>query len=347
MQGQYKVILFVALMNKFFAFPLMIALVFFYSRNIFPDVIYLKNKKFIQGLVISTDDNYLILYNYEKYLKIPLDSIESAEMGYGAILVCLEIEKKSQCNYKLHYLHKNKALVLKSNAGLELEEIPIQKITKITWNKKLPHEKPLAHFEKGFLLSIQTPKSKILGILQNFDASTELATFLDISNNESITIQTQSILSIQWESESQRVPEEKNLRNLYSFLPGYPQWQRQEYTKSILLFSGTFIPGILSYHYFQSARINASPDYQFFPIANQIYLYQKPKNLNYKQQLTLSRGLGLLAVTIYFYHLWDAGTWDAIYPKSEPSYIWQNKEILANQGIPEEIFLFPLLHFHF
>lgn len=258
--------------------------------------------------------------NFEQLVKIPAKTVDSVEVGYTGIPVCISFPEKKEpdCQSLLHLLNADKLVIAVFPGYLDAKEFAHSQITEI--NGKFSGTKPgmiSKIFRPGIVLEFEIKDGrrltgKLLRVsetevqIQKSDTESEQNDNQNSINPEVIPVSR--LVGFRFRREFQDLDKSSSI--MFAWIPGLPQIQRQENLIGYSLLGLSL--GLAGYgiHQNQKLRSYSREEYLFLPVENQVFFAKNPNgNSNYKtayQNSTLSFSILSLLVAYQIYESYFA-----------------------------------------
>ncbi|WCL47996.1 hypothetical protein [Leptospira sp. GIMC2001] len=296
------------------------------SSNIWSDVILLKNGKTIEGKYIESDDNWLVIDNFEKLIRIQSNQVQSMDVGFSGIPICYKLKNNSDknCNGILHFLSRNKMVIAQGSGYMEALEIPISEIDnfQIQINKK--NDQLSRYIRSGIILRISLTNKDI--IIGKYLKTTDRILQFQVEN-ETKKIPENQIQLVEYESDFHI---DENMQYVKYLLPGYSQWQRQSKAKGALLMGMSTISLLgIGYEYNQAMQ-SSKREITYIPVNNQLVGTNSLSN-NSKFDGHI-RNMNILSGVLLICYIYN--TYDIVYDSNDS---YGNRENLSSIQFTSEL----------
>lgn len=222
-----------------------------FGTGLFADKIRLKSGEVLNGKVQNVTPTHVEWIDQGKRYKFPNEEVLGIDVGYDGLPACADYKTfgVEDCDLILTRLTKTNASFSKKSSPLELETVPIKKITTLTIKKEsgLPVDRYIQFGAKGkWVFSNKeifgTYKSIDRGKM-NFETDEKKIESADALEFESFEYQNKSVIAKVIKEETPKV------------IPGYASISEKKYGKAAILFGSAFISGMgMLYEYNMSIK---------------------------------------------------------------------------------------------
>ncbi|PJZ86037.1 hypothetical protein CH366_07915 [Leptospira harrisiae] len=239
-------------------------LLFFGISSLFADKIRLKSGEILNGKVVNVTTSHVEWQDQGKRYKFLNSEVLGIDVGYDGLPACADYKTfgVEDCDLILTKLTKSNASFSKKSSPLELEVVPLKKISslKVSFESGLPMERYIEPGAKGKWVF---GEKEIIGNFKTLERGriiieTESKTLesVDILDFQSFEIQNKSVIVKVIKEETPKV------------IPGYSPIAEKRYGKAAIIFGGAFLSGLgMLYEY--NASVNAiNKDIEYFPTSD-------------------------------------------------------------------------------
>lgn len=234
------------------------------TSPIFADKIRLKSGEVLNGKVVNVTATHVEWQDQGKRYKFLNTEVLGIDVGYDGLPTCADYKTfgVEDCDLILTKLTKTNASFSKKSSPLELETVPIKKIStlKVSAESGLPMER---YIDPGVRGKWMFGDKEILGNFKTLERGkiiieTETKTLesFDILDFQSFEIQNKSVIVKVIKEETPKV------------IPGYTPITEKRYGKAAFIFGGALLSGLgMLYEY--NASVNAiNNDMEYIPTAD-------------------------------------------------------------------------------
>ncbi|MCC5813608.1 MAG: hypothetical protein JJT78_02545 [Leptospira sp.] len=319
---------------KYFPFSLIFCVLFILSRNIYSDIIYLKDGTKKEGVFINSDEKYLELDTFDRKIKIPVGNVKSVEVGFSGTPVCVRFRNNSMenCDYQLHSLSEDRIILLSGSGFLEVASFAPNDLSQILWMGS-KNNRITPYLREGIYVEIQTSSTFYKGKIIGF-------------KSQEILIEDQDRINNVAESEIKRLIYKPQSSQLYNnielwiklsshLIPGYPQYEQGNRIKGSALMSLSVLSIFGATSEFSQAKSLSKVNYNFYSVNNRIIIQQdsKSRKKSIRSQQNGNALLGLFFV-IFIYHLWDLN-YDTVADSNSTEAMYRNINHLPSTGVSQ------------
>ncbi|TGL07554.1 hypothetical protein EHQ39_13220 [Leptospira levettii] len=241
-----------------------------FGFDLFADKIRLKSGEVLNGKVQNVTPTHVEWVDQGKRYKFPNEDVLGIDVGYDGLPACADYKTfgVEDCDLILTRLTKTSASFSKKSSPLELETIPIRKITTLKIKKEsgLPVDRYIQFGAKGkWVFSNKeifgTYKSLDRGKM-NFETEDKKIESADALDFESFDYQNKSVIAKVIKEETPKV------------IPGYASISEKKYGKAAILFGSAFLSGIgMAYEYNMSVKA-INQDIEYIPTGDgRVFLF--------------------------------------------------------------------------
>ncbi|MCW7471106.1 LB_137 family protein [Leptospira kanakyensis] len=243
---------------------LSLLLIGFGWSSVFADKIRLKSGEVLNGKVVNVTATHVEWQDQGKRYKFLNTEVLGIDVGYDGLPACADYKTfgVEDCDLILTKLNKTSASFSKKSSPLELEIIPIKKISslRISAESGFPMERYIDPGVKGkwvfgdkeLVGNFRTlERGKII-----IETETKTLESVDLLDFKSFEIQNKSVIVKVIKEETPKV------------IPGYAPISEKKYGKAAFIFSGAFLSGLgMLYEY--NASVNAiNNDMEYIPTSD-------------------------------------------------------------------------------
>jgi len=267
-----------------------------------PDIIHLKDGGKIEGFLLSSDDEALVLRTAEGEKTIKTDQIANIEVGYSGVPVCYNVKSNPStkvCPGNLNLIDSNRAVFATGSGNLQTEEIQLSEVFYLEIKKIDITQKIIPYLRQGAVLSFHTTKGIVSGRVVQAEGESITVT----QGDANIELKEGDLESAVFLGPGSGLNEGFRLSYL---LPGYHQIHRGNRLRGWLFIGSLIFCGAIGgreYLLAQSAGGRASGDPTFLLFNNQSYFQEFQKHQ--RNQAVI----GGIAAVIYSVHLLDVARW--------------------------------------
>lgn len=254
---------------------LLLLVLVFTSSSLWADKIRLKSGEVLNGKVVNVTATHVEWQDQGKRYKFLNADVLGIDVGYDGLPACADYKTfgVEDCDLILTKLNKTSASFSKKSSPLELETIPIKKIStlKVSAESGFPMERYIDPGTKGKWVF---GDREIVGNFKTLERGriiieTETKTLesVDILDFRSFEIQNKSVIVKVIKEETPKV------------IPGYSPITEKKYGKAAFIFGGALLSGLgMLYEY--NASVNAiNNDMEYIPTADgRVFIFANTLN---------------------------------------------------------------------
>lgn len=239
-------------------------LLFLSLPSLLADKIRLKSGEILNGKVVNVTATHVEWQDQRKRYKFQNTDVLGIDVGYDGLPACADYKTfgVEDCDLILTKLTKTNASFSKKSSPLELEIIPIKKISslKVQAESGLPMERYIEPGAKGKWVFAEKEITGNFKTLERgritIETDAKTLESVDILDFQSFEIQNKSVIVKVIKEETPKV------------IPGYSPITERRYGKAAFIFGGAFLSGLgMLYEY--NASVNAiNKDIEYIPTSD-------------------------------------------------------------------------------
>ncbi|TGM80702.1 LB_137 family protein [Leptospira bouyouniensis] len=286
------------------------------------DKIRLKSGEVLNGKVQNVTPTHVEWMDQGKRYKFPNEDVIGIDVGYDGLPACADYKTfgVEDCDLILTRLTKTNASFSKKSSPLELETIPIKKITTLKIKKEsgLPVDRYIQFGAKGKWNFVG---KEIIGIYKSIDRGKMLIETdekkletADVLDFESFEYQNKSVIAKVIKEETPKV------------IPGFASVSEKKYGKAALLFGTALVSGIgMAYEYNMSVKA-INQDIEYIPTGDgRVFLFSNTLGNDrydfHRQRFTIYAAIFATVLTYSFIDSFYLGQRDSNKEGSQAVYL--------------------------
>ncbi len=281
----------------------------FLSGSLWADRIRLKNGTEREGKVLSVSKDTAVFLENGKKGNIKLEEIESIQVGYEGIPICLDYRwlRGKECSFLLYKFTKDQILFVDKNAPMDLKTLPLAKIKNLTFERdNSGEEKDLTKFfEPGAEATWNTKTYQGRATVSQVKKG-QIELMPIEKGSKSISLNEKDIKAFKIKKKKSIAVEV--IQETPKLIPGYAPIERRQYWKGVGLFTMAGIASAGMVYEYNEAVNAINNDQEFIPLPDGrvIVASNVISNKNYEMHAQRFVGYGVLLGLTISYSLLDA-----------------------------------------